>query len=202
MNAGQKIIPDQEILAMLGDRKTEQDGIRYLYQHHFETLGWYVVNNNGSWEDAQDNFQEVLVSFVHLVQQGKFREESSIRTFLYSMNRNIWLNELKRRGRSEEREKKFELYKDETDPSIEKTVENREASQQLIRVMETLGDNCKKILMLFYYENYSMKEMLSELNYENEQVVRNKKYKCLKKLEELITSEKGLYHQLKNLLNG
>ena len=71
-----------------------------------------------------------------------------------------------------------------------------------MKVLETLGDHCKKILVLYYYENQSMKEILAALHYENEQVVRNKKYKCLKKLEELIKNKPGLYQQLKNLLYG
>ena len=202
MKTGQKIISDSEVLDLLLDRKTEKDGILFLYQTHFEPLSWFVMNNNGNAEDAQDIFQEVMVSFIHLVQQGKFRGESTIKTFLYSMNRNIWFNELKRRGRSDEREKKFEMLKEEDQRSIDNVLEQRETNQQLIKIMEELGENCKKILILYYYENYSMKEILTELKYENEQVVRNKKYKCLKKLEEMIRSEKGLYHQLKNLLHG
>ena len=46
-----------------------------------------------------------------------------------------------------------------------------------------------------------MKEILSSTGYENEQVVRNKKYKCLKKMEELIKADANLYHQLKTLLH-
>ena len=74
-----------------------QETIRYLYRHHYESLSWFVVQNGGSSEDAQDVFQEVMVAFVNLVRQGKFRGESIIKTFLLSMNRNTWFNELKKR---------------------------------------------------------------------------------------------------------
>ena len=60
----------------------------------------------------------------------------------------------------------------------------------------------KKILLLYYYENRSMKEILSELDYENEQIVRNKKYKCMKKLEQMIEEDGTLFQHLKNLLHG
>jgi hypothetical protein len=39
-------------------------------------------------------------------------------------------------------------------------------------------------------------------DYENEQVVRNKKSKCLKKLEGLVTSNKYLHESLKNYIHG
>jgi DNA-directed RNA polymerase specialized sigma subunit len=71
-----------------------------------------------------------------------------------------------------------------------------------MQVVEQLGDTCKKILVMFYYENLSMKEILSSLEYENEQVVRNKKYKCLKQLEQMITSNPSLTQTLKNILHG
>jgi hypothetical protein len=47
-----------------------------------------------------------------------------------------------------------------------------------------------------------MKEILEKLHYENEQVVRNKKYKCLKQLEQLIAAHPSIQQILKNLLNG
>jgi hypothetical protein len=47
-----------------------------------------------------------------------------------------------------------------------------------------------------------MKDLRDELQYENEQVIRNKKYKCIKKLTDIIAENKGLSHQLKHLLNG
>ena len=34
-----------------------------------------------------------------------------------------------------------------------------------------------------------MKEILQNLDYENEQVVRNKKYKCLKQLEQMMSGQ-------------
>ena len=39
---------------------------------------------------------------------------------------------------------------------------------------------------MFYYENLPMKEILEKTEYETEQVVRNKKYKCLKQLEQML----------------
>ncbi len=192
---------DVEIIDNLVHNRDVDMSLKFLYRSHYELLGRYVVNNNGSWDDAQDIFQEVLVAFINLTKAGKFRGEASIKTFLYSLNKNIWLNELKKRGRSQIREMKYEKAADKTEHGINTALEAREANAGLMKVMDELGETCKKILLLYYYENQTMKEILTSLNYENEQVVRNKKYKCLKKLEELLTENKSLYHQLKNLLH-
>ena len=202
MATNSKILNDKEVIENLSANIHLDDTIKYLYRAHFEYVGRFVVNNSGDWEDAEDIFQEVIISFLHLVKAGKFRGEASIKTFLYSLNRNLWLNELKRRGRAEARETKFEATKDLDEQGILTQIENREANEGLMKVIDELGETCKKILLLFYYENRSMKEMMTELHYENEQVIRNKKYKCLKKLEQMLADNKSLYNKLKNYLHG
>jgi hypothetical protein len=47
-----------------------------------------------------------------------------------------------------------------------------------------------------------MKEILDQTDYESEQVVRNKKYKCLKQLEKMVNANPALRETLKNLIHG
>ena len=194
--------PDSEMVANIRSGQRMEETMKAIYRGHFESLCWYVMNNNGSRQDAEDIFQEVLVSFIELVQLDKFRGESSIKTFLYSLNRFTWLNELKRRGRALAREEKYEKGQVHIEMDAGHSIADREGKAQVMKVVSELGDTCKKILLLFYYENLSMREILETLHYENEQVVRNKKYKCLKQLEQMITEKPYLKQSLKNLLHG
>lgn len=82
------------------------------------------------------------------------------------------------------------------------SIADREGKAQVMKVVSELGDTCKKILLLFYYENLSMKEILEQTDYDSEQVVRNKKYKCLKQLEQMVNANPALRATLKNLLHG
>ena len=194
--------PDSELVTNLRTGQRMKESIKAIYRDYFESLSWYVMKNSGTREDAEDVFQEVVVSFVELVRNGQFREESSVKTFLYSMNRYTWLNELKRRGRALAREEKYEKELDRILPDTSHLVMNREEKAELRRLVEELGETCRKILHLYYYENFSMKEILDTTEYENEQVVRNKKYKCLKQLEQMINEKPVLKQTLKNLLHG
>jgi hypothetical protein len=45
-----------------------------------------------------------------------------------------------------------------------------------------------------------MKEILATMNYENDQVLRNKKHKCLKQLEQMLTIDPALAKTLKDAL--
>lgn len=199
---GKESFTDAELVDSLVQNNNSDAAIRFLYREHFELLSRYVLNNSGSEQDAEDIFQEVIIAFVNLAKAGKFRGESTIKTFLFSLNKNIWLNELKRRGRAMAREEKYERLNEQSSLTADQSMELRQSKADLSKVMDELGENCKKILLLFYYENRSMKEIVKFLPYENEQVVRNKKSKCLKKLEQLVTGNKNLYVQLKNYLNG
>lgn len=195
-------LADGELLEAIRQGKGLDAAIKSVYRVHFESMAWLVKNNNGNQQDAEDIFQEVVVSFIELVQKGKFRGESSVKTFLFSMTKNTWLNELKKRGRSEVRELKYEKAKDHLEMDVSHLIAEQEAKKQIMDVVAQLGDTCKKILVMFYYENLSMKEILANLEYGNEQVVRNKKYKCLKQLEQMITSDPSLTQTLKNILHG
>lgn len=178
----------------------EEEAIRHLYREHYRGLSQFIIHNNGSEQDAEDIFQEVVLAFINAVKQGKFRGESSIKTFLYALNRNLWLNELKRKGRAEARESRYNNLSEQSSPTVQQALEYNQSTKLLMQVIEELGENCKKILVQFYYENRSMKEIVETLNYENEQVVRNKKSKCMKKMAELLQGKSALYDHLKSFL--
>jgi RNA polymerase sigma factor (sigma-70 family) len=192
---------DTELLAAIKSPTSIDGAIKFMYREYYELLKIYTCQNSGTDEDAQDIFQEVLVAFINLAQKDKFRGESSIKTFLYSLNRNIWLNELKKRGRAERRDTIFEKEKDTEIMDVSYFMAQAEMQKQILTVVEELGETCKKILLAFYYENLSMKDILTTLDYESEQAVRNKKCKCLKQLEQLLTTNPHLAQTLKNALN-
>lgn len=192
---------DAEVLEGLIKDSPSDAVLRFLYREHFDLLSRYILNNNGSEQDAEDIFQEAMVAFINLVKAGKFRGESSIKTFLFSLNKNMWLNELKRRGRAAAREEKYDRQNPAAGLTADLALELVQTKAALLKAVDALGENCKKILLLFYFDNKSMKEIVEHLPYENEQVVRNKKSKCLKKLEALVTADATLFRQLKSYLH-
>jgi hypothetical protein len=55
--------------------------------------------------------------------------------------------------------------------------------------------------MLVYYEDLSMSDIVQQMpGYQNEQVLRNKKYKCMKQLEAMMQADDHLRTQFKNAL--
>ena len=91
---------DEEVLHQIKNGNDQDGVIRHLYRSHFMAAAIYVKQNSGNQEDAEDIFQDTVISFIQLVQKDKFRGDCSIGTFMYTLVRNAWLNELKKKKRS------------------------------------------------------------------------------------------------------
>ena len=104
---------------------------------------------------------------------------------------------MKKRLRTDFREQRFESGRAQTDDAINEWINESEQKRQLRELVSQLGEPCRKLLTLFYYENLSMKEILTHLPYGNEQVVRNKKYKCLQQMTEIVKQYPEIAGQLK-----
>jgi RNA polymerase sigma factor (sigma-70 family) len=191
---------DGELIVAIRQGQPLEAPIQYLYQAYFDNLTHFVRINKGGQEDAEDIFQEMVLVFIDLVQREKFRGESSIKTFLYAITRNLWLNELKKRNRMLLRDTEYYTGSPEAEQDIYASIEANEIRRQIFHVMDQLGEVCKRILVYFYYDNLSMKEILERLHYESEQVVRNRKYKCMKQLEELLDGNAQMKNSFKEML--
>jgi RNA polymerase sigma factor (sigma-70 family) len=191
---------DAALLALIRNDQELNLAIRYIYEQYSTMISAHIMKNSGTRQDAEDIFQDTVIGFIEIVKKDKFRGESSISTFLMSMARNIWLNELKKRNRAGYREEQFQNARDMQESDISAFLADQEMKKQFRDILGRLGENCKKILLLYYYHNLPMKEIVSHVPYENEQVVRNKKYKCLQQLSDLLRSTPAIrnsfnYHQ-------
>ena len=176
-----RLYSDDELMANLKHPQTMNDALRFMYKEYYGLLESYIVNNSGSKDDAADFIQETMVAFIDIVQQDKFRGDASIKSFLYSVIRNLWMSELRKRNSTDKRNRIFEKAKDETEQAAMAQLIKNENLAAIQKLFEKLGEKCEQLLLLVYYENLSMSDIgLRMPDYQNEQVLRNKKYKCMK----------------------
>jgi RNA polymerase sigma factor (sigma-70 family) len=191
---------DAELITAISAGGDLNNAIRFIYRQYSQATSSFIIHHGGSEQDADDIFQETVMAFIDTVRKGKYRMESSVKTFLTSIARNYWFNELKKRDRSGIRDKQFEMSRDKDEADVSHHISAMEQKRQLRSLVDQLGDACRKVLILFYYENMSMKEIVDHLPYENEQVVRNKKYKCLQQLTGLIKDNPAIARQMQEIL--
>ncbi|WP_158861519.1 RNA polymerase sigma factor [Lunatibacter salilacus] len=192
---------DEKAIRDIGLNVDLQKPIRYLYACHYNGVERYILRNSGSTFDAEDIFQETLMVTIKAIQGSRFRADSSLKSYVFAIAKNLWISELRRRKSAS---KRAEIYTDEQDMQIKPTTNElirNEDFKLVLGLFESLGGKCKRILLLFYYQDMSMKEIMEAENYTSEQVVRNKKYKCLKTLIDQIKSDPILYENVKDALN-
>lgn len=192
------VYDDSQLLRIIRDKTELDQAVRFLYNEYFDSVCSLITFNKGTRQDAEDIFQEVVVNFLEVVQQNRFRGDSSIKTFLVSMARHTWLNQLKKNNRAVNREVVYEKGRDHTEVDVSEHIISMEHKKQLLSTIEQLGEACQKILILFYFEELPVKEILKHLHYENEQVVRNKKQKCLQQLAGLMKSGPMISNPIKS----
>ena len=178
-------LEDQQILEYLkADSRIEQEkAIRALYRQHFDLIKHQVTNNSGSEQDAEDIFQDALIVIYNNVRKADFSLNAKLRTYLFSICRNLWLNKLRKGGRvveiNEEHEH-IEIPENQMNALME-----GERSKIIANLMDRLGKDCKTILLFFYFERMRIKKITQLMQYSSDQVTKNKKHRCMKKLKEL-----------------
>lgn len=191
---------DAELVEAIRSKADVNKALLFLYDRYYRPLERYILTNSGNEMDAEDLVQEVMVSLVDLVQQGKYRGEASLKSLLFTIARNHWITVLRKRGSDTKRDELFENERDLTVADVSEHVLHLEAQQTIATVFDQLGETCRKILTLYYYQNLSIKEILPQTDYASEAVLGNKKHKCLKDMTEYVKQTPGLYDLLRDAL--
>ncbi len=196
----ERSISDEELINDILDEQRLNGAIRHILESYHGLLEHMVVSNSGTPSDAEDVIQDTLVAFVEIIRKGTYRREAGIKSFLYTIARNLWITELRKRGSAVKRELLYEKSKDVTDEELMGYLSYKDIQKTVTDLLNTLEDKCKQILRMVYFDNLPMREMVAKLGYQNEQVVRNKKHKCMKELERKINDSPAAKRELKNLL--
>lgn len=193
---------EKEILRGIQDKNQIDRILKFLYNDYYPYLESAVLKKHGNHEDAADIIQETFLVFIDLVINNKFREQASIKSMLYSIANNLWISEIRKRSSMNKRNEMYANQKEEIDLGIMKQLELFENKKFILAIFESLGSACKNLLYKFYYLEMSMKDILQDENYTNEQVVRNKKYKCLQQMIKKINEDPNLRQTLKLALKN
>lgn len=170
------------------------DSLGHLYEREFPKIRKYVVRNSGSDEDAQDVFQETIMSFFSYVKLGKFNEEYEIGGFMYTVAMNTW----KRKNRNKVIHVEYDgNVREESSPDPYDQIISEEKRVNIIRIFSELGENCKNILTDVIFQRLSMKEIADKYEYASATTAKTRHYKCKQRLSKLLADKPGLVQYLK-----
>ena len=174
---------DARVLDMI--RNGDEKALVLLYESNRKMISAFIARNNGTHDDYEDMLQEALVVLWERVRAGRFEYSSKLSTFLFGTVKNIWL----RRLAKAKREIPTDLQSDDqADPigSVLDTMIENEETEAVRNALEKIGEQCKKLLLLFYWEECSMEEIAGKMGFANAETVKSKKYQCKKSLEKVL----------------
>jgi RNA polymerase sigma factor (sigma-70 family) len=167
-----------------GLRQGDSKVLEIVYKQHYPTILHFIIQNNGTDQDAKDLYQEAILVLYEKLKQENFLLTCQIKTFVYSVCRRLWLKRLREKGRYYGKIEDFESFIpfEEDELNIEDGEHKYGAMNQ---ALELIGEPCRTLLKDFYIENLSMQDISEKMGYTNADNAKNQKYKCLMRLKKL-----------------
>ena len=189
---------DEQLLKWMTSQSYEdrEKAFVFIYRNYYKGIASYILQQQGSAEEIEDIFQDAMIVLYNQVQKNAFRRDSTIKTYLYGICRNIWYKKLSKKRPQVQLEG---LTATETmDLNMDQLLIGNEREQLIYRLLKLVGEECVQLLKLFYYDNFSMKQIRAHMQLTSEQVAKNKKMKCLKKMRKIVSEDVEYVDLLKN----
>tara|TARA_B100001146_G_scaffold225193_1_gene247544 strand:- start:23753 stop:24325 length:573 start_codon:yes stop_codon:yes gene_type:complete len=168
-------------------KANDEQVLKKIYTENYKKTEVFILKNSGSMQQAKDTYQEAFIAMWQNIKEGKFtpKNESAVQGYLYQIAKNKWLDVLR-----SSRFKKTVLVEETAawEAQEQPFPESNEKEAQLAKVMEgfkQLGPDCRELLKKFYFEKLPLRTLATQFEI-GEASVRNKKYRCIQQLRNLI----------------
>ncbi len=160
--------------------------ISNIYKENFTPVKKFVLQNSGDTADAEDVFQKALLQITVRYKKEAFQINTNFNGYLYTVCKNLWRRELNKSKKKVTNNEVVELVSEERDSSLAYLELKRQ--ELFVEKLGEISENCKKILTLFFAKT-PYAEIVESTDYGSETVVRQRVFKCKKKLTELIKKD-------------
>lgn len=184
---------DEEIInAIQGGGKKRGDALAQIYMNKNlnKRITNFLIHKKADPKDKDEILTEAILIFDRNIRNNKFKQESNIYTYLFSIATYFWIN-YKKNDLHSHKANDLELLKISDVQNPELIVIERELKEQLWQILNLMGEKCKKILE-YWCGKYNYSEIAKFMDLSSESNARKMKYKCKKKLVELVRTKPDL----------
>lgn len=148
-----------------------------------DAISWIKNNFQLNDTDAEEIFQTSMVIMYDNVITGKLTVlTSDIKTYLFSIIKNKVIHF----NRTKSKTVAFDALEYLSNTVVEEYQEmSRDDLEKASKAMLHLGEPCKSLLELSYYQQLKLDEITTIMNYKNNDTTKNLKYKCMKRLQKI-----------------
>jgi len=176
-----------EQVLLNGLANSDAKAIETIYKSNFQMVQSFVLNNNGTYDDARDIFQEAMIVLYENAKTESFVLTCQIKTYIYSICRRLWLKRLQYLNKFTQVESLEETI------AVDDDLDQHEKRNADFGIMERalggLGEPCKSLLEAYYMHKKDMADIATSFGYTNADNAKNQKYKCLMRLKKLFFSQ-------------
>jgi RNA polymerase sigma factor (sigma-70 family) len=173
--------------------------LQWIYDRFNTQIRSMVLNNSGTIEDAEDLFQNTIIAIYQKAINNTLEITSGFSTFFQAVSYRIWLNELRKRRREQNRINSLALEEDATYQEFQDLYDEVHYYGIYQKHFQQLSPTCKKILTLFL-EKKSIREIAEAMGGKSEQYIRQQKFKCKERLAKNIKNDPDYQRYYENNL--
>ncbi|HMO60522.1 MAG TPA: sigma-70 family RNA polymerase sigma factor [Ferruginibacter sp.] len=181
-------ISEKDQLLLKGLAQSDKEAVEAIYRDNYNIIQSFILNNNGSVDEARDIFQEAMVVLYEKSKDPSFSLSCQIKTYVYSVCRRLWLKRLQQLNRFTTQVESMEDI-----VPVEEELEEHEKKNTEFLLMEQalgkIGEPCKSLLDAYYLQKKSMMDIAGEFGYTNADNAKTQKYKCLVRLKKLFFAQ-------------
>lgn len=183
-NSGYIKLSEDKLVEQL--RAGDENALKHIYRSYFKPVLHLVISNNGSEDDARDIYQDAICVLYELMRKPNFELTCSLNTYIYSVSKNLWLKELRKRSNGELRlHEEYDHEDTDTESDTEDFILKENKIDRMNECLDQLGEPCNTILRDFFYHKLSMEEIAGKMGYTNSDNAKNQKYKCFIRLKKI-----------------
>lgn len=170
----------------------DNSGIIEIVREYRDGLLLYLNSYVNNLSIAEDCVQDTFIKLV--IKKPKFREQSSFKTWLYAIGRNIVIDYFRKKSNSIAGSlDEHEVLAAETD--LEREYLKEEQKIILYRTIKKLKADYQQVLILTYFEDFSIREA-SKIMDKSKKQVENLLYNSKKTLRSELEKEGFIYDEL------
>jgi len=175
------------------ENKTNDQLITETYNKYKKPFLGFAKKNYGlSGDIMEDIYQETMLAFHQNVLKGNVNNlRVPLQTYLFAIGKNK-IGDYFRQTKNEVYVEKFsDIFssEDERFDYFYKREESTADRRNLIvyNAVSQMENPCKKLLLLFYWDKKSMKEIAEQMNYHSPDVAKTQNQRCKKKIESYLS---------------
>jgi RNA polymerase sigma factor (sigma-70 family) len=181
-------LSDNTLLHQL--KRGDNASFEILYKFYYPSIKAHISQNFGSTEDAEDIFQEAIIVMLQKLRQNDFVLTSSLRTYLFSIAKNLWLKRL--RDNKIIAVDNLDGFQHEVEAfSIELQSEPTK-EEKITSWLTKITEHCQRILKAIFYYKEPMKSLMQKMGWKNNHTAANQQYKCIQQVKKQRDKEKGV----------